>query len=129
MTTDLWMLVWTGVFCMLSFVPYASGLFATARGLEWGFSNRDTPLDQPAWALRARRAHANLVENLGPFAILVLVAHVSGKANASTALGATLFFWSRIAYAAAYIGGIIYVRTTLFGVALIGELIILRQLF
>ena len=78
---------------------------------------------------RAERAHHNLVENLAPFAILVLVAHVAGKANATTALGATLFFWGRVGHAAAYIAGIIYLRTAVFFIATIGELLILSQLF
>jgi uncharacterized MAPEG superfamily protein len=30
----------------------------------------------------------------------VLVAHVTGRANPTTALGATIFFWGRILHAA-----------------------------
>ena len=63
------------------------------------------------------------------FAILVLVAHLAGKANATTALGAALFFWGRVGHAAAYIAGIIYLRTAVFFIATIGELLILSQLF
>jgi uncharacterized MAPEG superfamily protein len=98
-------------------------------GLAWAFGNRDSPLAVPAWTLRAERAHQNLVENLAPFAILVLVAHVAGKANATTALGATLFFWGHVGHAAAYIAGIIYLRTAVFFIATVGELLILSQLF
>ena len=48
-----------------------------------------TPL--PGWAERAKRAHINMAENLAPFAALVLVAHVTGAANATTAMGAAIF--------------------------------------
>lgn len=129
MTTDLWMLVYTALLSMVFFATYGIGRFQTPGGLEWAFGNREAPLVVPEWTNRAMRAHLNLVENIGPFAILVLVAHVSGHANATTALGATIFFWGRVAHAATYIAGLIYVRTAVFFVATIGELMILAQLF
>jgi uncharacterized MAPEG superfamily protein len=129
MTTDLWMLVWTAVLCVLMPFVYLPSRFTTPGGLAWGFGNREEPFRFPEWANRAERAHANLVENLAPFAILVLVAHVAGKANAMTALGATLFFWGRVAHVAVYVAGIVYVRTLAFAVATTGELLILLQLF
>jgi uncharacterized MAPEG superfamily protein len=129
MTTDLWMLVWTSLLCVLLPFVYLTSRVTTPGGLEWGFGNREGPFQFPAWAGRAERAHANLVENLAPFAVLVLVAHVAGRANATTALGATIFFWGRVAHAAVYTAGIIYVRTLAFAVASIGELLILLQLF
>ena len=129
MTTDLWMLVYTALLSTFFFLAYLPGRTMVEGGLAWAFGNRDTPLAVPAWTSRAVRAHNNLVENLAPFAILVLVAHVADKANATTALGATLFFWGRVAHAAAYIAGIIYLRTLVFFVATVGELLILSQLF
>lgn len=129
MTTDLWMLVWSAILGLLFFNTYAPALFAIPGGLQWGFANRDQALELPPWAARAKRAHANLVENLAPFAILVLVAHVTGKANATTALGAQIFFWGRVAHAVLYIAGIPYARTAAFAVAWVGEILILFQLF
>lgn len=128
MTTDLWMLVWSAVLCLSLPAVYLIGRVATPGGMAWGLGNRDTPLEVPAWTGRAQRAHVNLLENLPVFAILVLVAHVAGKANATTALGATLFFWGRVLHAAVYIAGITVVRTGVFFVALAGELLILAQL-
>src|SRR5262249_39184820 len=81
MTTDLAMLVATALLSLLLPVVYLVGRSSVPGGLAWGFGNRDTLLDVPAWTGRAQRAHANLVENLAPFAILVLVAHVTGRAN------------------------------------------------
>jgi uncharacterized MAPEG superfamily protein len=130
MTTDLWMLVWSAVLCLALTMPYLTARLTTRGGLAWGLGNRDREFDGfPAWAGRAERAHRNLVENLAPFAILVLVAHVAGKANAATALGATIFFWGRVVHAFVYLAGIVYLRTLVFAVALIGELMILLQLF
>lgn len=130
MTTDLWMLVWTAVLCLTIPVVYASGRLSTPGGLAYGVGNRDgDPPPEPAWVKRAIRAHANLVENLPTFAILVLVAHLAGKANATTALGAILFFWARVGHFVVYTLGIPWVRTVVFFVGTVGELMILSQLF
>jgi uncharacterized MAPEG superfamily protein len=129
MTTDLWMLVWTAVLALgLPFI-YLAGLTRAPGGAAWGLGNRTEPFAGiPEWAARAQRAHLNLLQNLAPFAILVLVAQVSGKANATTALGATIFFWARVAHAAVYIAGIRYLRTLVFAVATFGAASILTQL-
>lgn len=129
MTTDLWMLVSTTLLCLLMPLVYVVGEMQVPGGMEWGLGNRDKPFELPPWAARAKRAHANLVENLLPFAALVLVAHVAGKANATTALGASLFFWSRLVYAVIYTAGITTVRTVVFFVAQAGLVLILLQLF
>ncbi|HVN26862.1 MAG TPA: MAPEG family protein [Candidatus Binataceae bacterium] len=130
MTTDLWMLVWTAVLALgLPFI-YLAGLARTSGGMAWGLSNRAEPLaGVPEWAARTQRAHLNLLQNLAPFAVLVLVAQISGKADATTALGATIFFWARVAHAAVYIAGIKYLRTLVFAIATVGAVLILGQLF
>jgi uncharacterized MAPEG superfamily protein len=129
MTTDLWMLVWSTVLCIALILPVTLARVTTPGGLAWGLGNRERDLTFPAWAGRAERAHRNLIENLAPFAILVLVARVAGKANATTALGATIFFWGRVAHALVYLAGIPFLRTLVFAVAIAGELMILFQIF
>jgi uncharacterized MAPEG superfamily protein len=128
MTTDLTMLVWTALLALLAPTVYLVGRMQTPGGMAWAFGNREDPLRIPDWAARAERAHANLVENIGPFAILVLVAQVSGRADATTALGASIFFWSRVAHYAVYTAGLIGVRTAVFFVGAAGELMILSQI-
>jgi uncharacterized MAPEG superfamily protein len=56
----------------------------------------------------------NAVETFAPFAALVLIAHVSGKANAMTAFWAMSFFWLRLAHAVIYLLAVPYVRTLVF---------------
>lgn len=129
MTTDLWMLVATGLLSAAIPLVYAVGRGSVPGGLAWAFGNRDTSLEVAPWVNRAVRAHDNLTENLAGFAILVLVAQVAGKANASTALGAELFFFGRVAHFVTYTAGWIYVRTGVFFVAVAGEILILVQLF
>lgn len=128
MTIDLWMLVATAVLSMLIPGIYLVGRLQTPGGMEWALGNRDSQIAAPAFAGRAIRAHANLTENLAVFAILVLVAHVSGRANHLTAIGAQMFFAARVAHFAVYTAGVPMVRTVVFFVGVAGELLILSQL-
>lgn len=128
LTTDLTMLVYTAVLCILT--PYIGvvGLSLQRGGFAWGIGNRDQPFAVPAWIERARRTHANLVENLLPFAILVLVAHVSGRADSTTATAATAFFIIRVAYTVIYVAGIPAVRTLVYGAGVLAEVVILSRI-
>jgi uncharacterized MAPEG superfamily protein len=119
MSTDLVMLAWSAAFCVALFLPYVM-----ARTLVWGLADTvgypKNPPALPDWAERARRAHMNMVENLAPFAALVLVAQASGRASTATAMGATIFFWSRIVHAIVFIAGIPWLRTLAFLGGVIG---------
>ncbi|GAB4570043.1 MAG: MAPEG family protein [Haliangiales bacterium] len=129
LTPDLRLLIYTALLAFSIPFVYLIGRVTTPGGMAWGLGNRDGSVTLPAWAKRGERAHANLTENLAPFAILVLVAHVSGAANETTALGARIFFWARVAHAAVYIIGVPYLRTLVFFAGVAGEVIILTQLF
>ena len=129
MSSDLWMLVATGLLASIIPLIYGAGRIKVPGGLAWAFGNRDNPLEVAPWVSRAVRAHQNLTENIGPFAILVVTAHLAGKANAATALGAALFFYGRVAHLITYTAGLVYVRTAVFFVAVAGEIAILVQLF
>lgn len=128
LTTDLRVLVYTGILSLMLPIVYATGRFMTPGGLKWGAGNRDAEMRFPAWSERAVRAHANLTENLAPFAILVLVAHLSGEANDLTALGARIFFWARVAHIVVYTAGITGLRTLAFAAGLAAEILILVQI-
>jgi uncharacterized MAPEG superfamily protein len=73
-----------------------------------------TPRPVPLWGTRAHRAYHNAVESFAPFAALVIIAQVAGKADAMTAFWATCFFWLRLAHAVVYWLAIPYVRTVVF---------------
>jgi uncharacterized MAPEG superfamily protein len=124
MTTDLMMLTWSAVLCVLLAVPYSVGL-VQRLGLPTMAGNRENFPVVEGWIGRAIRAHRNMVENLAPFAALVLIAHVAGKAGGDTALGAQLFFWSRLVHAGAYLGGVAWVRTAAYAASLVGMVLIL----
>ena len=97
-------------------------------GLPALLGNREDMPELTGIAGRAKRAHQNMVENLVLFAALVLVAQVAGKLNDTTALGAQLFFWGRVAFAVIYLIGIPVLRTLAWLVGALGMLLIFLQL-
>jgi len=123
MTPELVYLVATCVLSLALWIPYIIGRLSAWGLIEtMGYPQRELP--QPEWAVRMKRAHSNLTENLTPFAGLVLAAHVAGLSNEMTALGAMIFFWSRVAHAVVYTLGIPFLRTISFAAGLVGCLMI-----
>jgi len=110
MTTDITMLIASAVLTVALALPYSTGFMLT-RGLYVMAGNREDFPPGTGWIGRAHRAHLNMVENMVPFAALVLAAAVSGKADAWTALGAQVFFYARIVHAVVYIIGVPWLRT------------------
>ena len=127
MSPDLTLLVWAAALTLAQAMIAALGAMLQV-GLPALAGNRENLPRIAGWADRAARAHRNMLENLILFAVLVLVAQVAGKANATTALGAELFFWARVVYVAVFIIGIPWVRTGVWGVSVVGLLLIFRQL-
>ena len=126
-TMELKLLVWSVILTVIQMAVAVAG--ATMQvGLPALAGNRDDLPPITGWAGRARRAHHNMLENLVLFAVLVVAASISGKINATTALGAELFFWGRVAYAPIYIAGVPWLRTAAFAVSLVGLLMIFGQL-
>ena len=54
------------------------------------------------------------------FAAIALVAHAAGVASPRVALGAQVFFWARVVYIPVYYAGIVYLRTAVWTVGIIG---------
>jgi uncharacterized MAPEG superfamily protein len=127
MTIELKLLVWSTLLALVQMLIALLGAIAQI-GLSPLVGNRENLPAFEGWADRAQRAHRNMLESLTIFAALVLVAQVAGKSNATTALGAQLFFWSRLAYAPVYVIGIPWLRTSVWGVSFAGLLQILSQI-
>lgn len=124
MTTDMLMLIASAVLCLLLAFPYTLG-FIFSRGLFVVAGNReDFPVGH-GWIGRSHRAHLNMVENLVPFAALVLAAAVMGRADAWTALGAQVFFYSRVVHAVVYTIGVPWLRTLAYVGGLAGMAMVL----
>jgi uncharacterized MAPEG superfamily protein len=128
MTHDLQMLVWSAALALAQML-IAVLVAISIVGLPALASNREGLSPFTGVALRAQRAHLNMLENLAVFAVFVIVAHLTGKANATTALGTTLFFWARLVYAGVYLAGIPWVRTAVWTVSFVGMVMVGSQLF
>ena len=128
MTIELKMLLWTLV---LAFVQIL--LFDFARtgqyGLKWNKGPRDEsmpPLSPIAG--RLKRAQYNLYETLPLFIGAVLVAHLAGRDNAITAMGAQVYFWGRVVYVPLYAFGVRMVRSIVWLISTAGLLAIFYAL-
>ena len=127
MKPELVLLVWAAALAVVQMLVAVSA--ATLQvGLPALPGTREGQAPCTGLAGRAQRAHHNMLENLVLFAALVLVAVVAGKTNATTLLGAQLFFWARLAYAVVYVAGIPWLRTLVWLVSVVGLALIFFQL-
>jgi uncharacterized MAPEG superfamily protein len=121
MTTELYYLALVALLTTFLWVPYGMNL-TLRQGIAVGLGNRDDVKPLDPWAERAKRAHANAVENLVVFAPLVLVAHAAGIHNSTTEWAAAIYFWMRLAHYASYALGIVGVRTLVWSIAWLCQL-------
>jgi uncharacterized MAPEG superfamily protein len=114
MTTDLTYLALTAILTATLWIPYIACQVMTNGFLEP--RNYVDPAQRPVplWGRRTERAYMNAVETFAPFAALVIVAQITGKANATTAFLAMSFFWLRLIHAVVYWLAIPYIRTVAF---------------
>jgi uncharacterized MAPEG superfamily protein len=114
MTIDLKYLAYTAMLTATLWIPYvisqvaANGFLAPPNYVD------PTPRPVPLWGKRADRTYLNAVEAFAPFAALIIVAHISGKANPMTAFWAMWFFWMRLVHAVVYLLAVPYLRTLVF---------------
>lgn len=98
-------------------------------GAAYLFTARDTqPTAKGLACGRATRALNNYVENLGPFIAMALALIATGQHGGLGAAGATIWILARIVYLPTYVMGVIYVRTALWAISIIGLLMMLVRL-
>jgi uncharacterized MAPEG superfamily protein len=114
MSTDLKYLALTAMLTAVLWIPYVVAQVMTNGFLTPPNYADPTPRPLPLWGRRADRTYINAVEVFAPFAALVVVAHLTGKADAMTAFWAMSFFWLRLLHAVVYLLGIPYIRTIVF---------------
>ena len=124
---ELTMLLWASILYVAQ-ILIAALAADLKNGVAWGLGNRDVIPDLPGWGGRAKRAHINMAENLLPFACLVLIAHSTGRLGELSVLGAQVFFFSRLAYAFLYLGGVKIFRSLAYFGGLAGIVMIVIQI-
>lgn len=127
MKTELLYLVYVTVFTGLLWVPYILNRLII-RGISETAGYADHPKPQSPWAQRLMKAHANAVENLVIFGILVLAANAMGVSNDAIAQAAVIYFWARVVHAVSYTFCIPWVRTLGFLVGVGAQVTIALQL-
>ncbi len=106
---------------------------ATAGNLELPFGYLFTSRDKPAATSgllfgRATRALANYVENFAPFVAVALALIVTQRSGGAGALGATIWILARIVYIPVYLFGIVYVRSAVWAISIVGLVMMLWRL-
>jgi uncharacterized MAPEG superfamily protein len=136
MTYELTILVLNALLC-LAFPWVYNYAYAKQPGVGGKrlMGNRDSLPERTGIAARGARAHQNHLENLVPFAIIVLTAHFIDLSNSVTISCATIFLATRIAHGGFYLAGITRlpgingVRSIAYFVSLLSTLIYASQLF
>ena len=96
LSTELRYLIYTAILLLVLWIPYiVAELKMTGIGKALSYPDERT---LPMWAQRLKRAHYNLVENIGPFAVAVLAGEWLGIHTPLTAACAMIFFWARLAH-------------------------------
>jgi len=114
MTTELWLLVASVTLGLLHLIV-ASHLVSLQYGYRWSASNRERPMPPlRGVANRVDQATTNFLETFPFFAALVLVAHLTNCHGALTLWGSHLYFWGRVGYLLAAVGGYGLVRSMVF---------------
>lgn len=128
LTIELNVLLWSTILYLLHILVAAVGA-DTNNGIGWAVGNHDTQPELPEWVNRARRAQANMAENLLPFACLILIAHASGNVGFWSAVGAQIFLVSRIAFWLLYLAGVKIIRTIVYLIGVVGMGMVAFQIF
>jgi uncharacterized MAPEG superfamily protein len=115
LTPELYVLALIARATAVMWIPYMLARILR-RGVGPTLADPTDPafLPDPAWAERARRAHANAVANLAVFAPLVIVLAISGVSTLPTILAAKTYFGARLVHYIVYAAGIPLVRTLAF---------------
>lgn len=119
MKLELFYLLLSAILTGVLWIPVVIGYVTTRGPLTPEIYRAGSSVVLPHWVNRANRAHMNAVENLAPFAVVVLVAQATDAASPLTAGCATVYFYARLAHAVIHISGFgrFWARTVAFTVA------------
>jgi len=127
MTPELLTLVLLTLLALALPLFYA-GLYGQQIGVKGLMGPREGVPEPAGLAGRGLRAHRNLLENLVPYAVAVLVARALGVSNAYTVGAAWVFLAARLLHPVAYLSGVGPLRTVAYNTGLIATLVILVQI-
>lgn len=127
MSTDLWCLVanalWGAVLVQAEILGKTK-----AAGSAWNVGNRDKEPEWPAWIQRTTRALNNHKESFPLFLTAVLVVHLSGAADRTSAAACVVYVIARALHGVLYVAGITKIRTVAFLTGFGAVLVLLSRL-
>lgn len=107
MTTELRWLVFTALLAGSLWMPFIVGVnVSNFEGKEQLFDRPPDHSKMDPWVHRSVRAHQNLLEQLLPFAIVVIAGAISGVTTSVTVACSIIFFWLRVLHAVGMISGL-----------------------
>lgn len=123
MCFELQAVVWTTVI-LAALIGFQGGLVPVYQGFVWGLGNRDDVREKTALQLRTARTIANHIEGMMVFVPLALIVVISDLSSTLTIWGAGLYLLGRALFAPLYLIGVPYLRSLVWGVSLLGILMI-----
>lgn len=107
MTTELAWLTYTALLAGSMWIPFVVGVNVTDfEGKSEQFLRPPDHRKMAPWVHRSFRAQQNLLEQLVPFAVVVLVGAVSDVSTPVTVACSIIFFWIRVVHAVGMITGL-----------------------
>ena len=119
MTPELTYLLYAAILLVAHTIVQAT-FSDLSKGLGWALGPQDEPRDQNVIAARIQRSLRNYLETLPAFIILAAILSITESGTATTATGAAVYFWARVAYIPAYAAGIPLVRSVVWFASLAG---------
>ena len=113
-TPEITWLLYTLGFTSVLWFPYILQLIIQLGVVKAVWDPQGTHPHNAEWALRAKRAHYNAVENLAVFAPLVILTIVFKLQSDSTAVACMVYFFARVSHYLIYIFAIPVLRTLVF---------------
>lgn len=117
MSTELKYLALTALLTASLWIPYIVAQVVTNGFLAAQNYVDPMPRPVPLWGKRADRTYMNAVETFAPFAALVVLIQLTGKADSMTAFWAMSYFWLRVVHAVVFLAAIPFIRTIVFVLA------------
>jgi len=119
MTPELTYLLYAAILLVAHCLIQAT-LSDLSKGIGWALGPQDEAREQSVIAGRMQRSLRNYLETLPAFVALAAIIAITGQGTETTAMGAALYFWARIAYIPCYVSGVPVIRSIAWFASLAG---------
>ncbi|MEN0079765.1 MAG: MAPEG family protein [Pseudomonadota bacterium] len=119
MTPELTYLAYATVLLLVHMMVQAAAS-DLVKGIPWALGSRDENIDPGVLGGRLERALTNYAYNFPAFVALALTLKVTDLSTETTALGAAIWFWARVAFLPLYAIGVPLLRSVAWVVSIAG---------